>query len=190
LNNELTLTFTAVWSSRIEQVSVEIPAGREVVMSCNWHTELRKLVDIHSLWKVPLKGGAGTWALDLTGAQFGYYDQPATRWDKYKATRLGWTQSLPFTLKDRDPIGYGKFQLEKSFCLSSDEAKMLLRTNLKHSRSIVPAIELLFEMKDMTTLKIMQLLADEFDIIMMDIAEAVSTSLHMGLEGGKPKEKE
>lgn len=41
----------------------------------------------HTVWKITLKRGGGTFALDLAGAQYGYY-QPVTPWSEYMTSRV------------------------------------------------------------------------------------------------------
>ena len=54
--------------------------------------ELGQGIGSHSIIKLTLKYGGESYALDLTGAQYGYYD-PVTPWSEYLTTRVSGLKS-------------------------------------------------------------------------------------------------
>jgi hypothetical protein len=81
--------FHAVISEDCREVtSIPKNAKREVVAVNNYNSTSQKLNDPHHhVLKVILRNGHGCYALDMAGAQYGYYDQ-TTPWDEYMESRV------------------------------------------------------------------------------------------------------
>ncbi|KAH6678538.1 hypothetical protein B0J14DRAFT_635644 [Halenospora varia] len=79
------------WEGNIEELSIQHKPGkrctRRIFFDGMPDTTLRQ----HSLWRVSLKGSNEIYALDLTGAQVGYYE-PVVPFEVYKDQRIEYFQ--------------------------------------------------------------------------------------------------
>jgi hypothetical protein len=91
----------------------------------------------HVVFRVKLKYGAGTFCLDLTGSQFGHYDQPVMLWEKYRAERAD-TMNEP-QAGDVMEKGYEEFGNGKP--LVRDRQWRVVRTHLSLMKVFYAAYE-------------------------------------------------
>ncbi|KAH6715766.1 hypothetical protein BKA61DRAFT_333305 [Leptodontidium sp. MPI-SDFR-AT-0119] len=104
--------------------------GKRSVVSVDCNKQLDLATSEHFILAITLKNAAGTFALDLCGAQYGFYDT-LTRFDEYKAR--GIANAAPLQFGNHESIRYSVD------CLRRERTRRgaLTRVNLQTSQKLV-----------------------------------------------------
>ncbi|KAF7929591.1 hypothetical protein BELL_0068g00250 [Botrytis elliptica] len=97
---EVTEIFLEGTAQKIEELNVESKNPKREVLIVGPGGEQDHAHYIHSIFKITLRNRGGVYCLDLSGAQFGYYN-PVTPWSEYFVNRISSVTSC-------NPSGTGK----------------------------------------------------------------------------------
>ncbi|KAG4428559.1 hypothetical protein IFR05_015963 [Cadophora sp. M221] len=104
--------------------------GKRSVVSVNCNKQPDLVTSEHFILAITLKDAAGTFALDLCGAQYGFYDT-LTRFDEYKAR--GIANAAPLQFSSHESVRYSVD------CLRRERTRRgaLTRVNLQTSQKLI-----------------------------------------------------
>ncbi|TGO16259.1 hypothetical protein BTUL_0030g00450 [Botrytis tulipae] len=100
---EVTEIFLKRAAQKIEELNVESKNPKREVLIVGPGGEQDHAHYVHSIFKVTLQNCGGVYCLDLSGAQFGYYN-PVTPWSEYVVNRIS-------SITSCHPSGTGKAML-------------------------------------------------------------------------------
>lgn len=139
----------------------------------------------HTLWRVELKRSKEQYALDLTGAQFGFHD-PVVPWDVYAESRIG-----QYIYKAHNPSYFGRDKTTlMNRCSEQNLNGYLSRTNRATALSFHLGVVDWETRHQLTVGAVLRLPEEAFKQMREELVQSVDTQLQICLRGLKVRDLE